>query len=379
MTLSYQQPADVKYCTRCVISNQRPRITFDEHGVCSACLHAERKRHAIDWEARELELQQLLDKYRSKNDAYDVIVPCSGGKDSAYIAHQLKHEYGMHPLTVTWSPHIYTDIGWKNLQGFIHAGFDNILGTPNGEVHRKMTRLAYELMGDPFQPFIYGQKAFPLRIAVAYKIPLVFYAEDGEVEYGGDNKNANRPTIDLDEDMTRLYFSGIGAEDWVEHGISANDLRPYTMPTIQEMREIGLNYQYFAYYKRWVPQENYYYAVEYTNFEPNPERNEGTYSKYASLDDRIDGFHYYLGFIKFGLGRATSDAAHEIRDGHLTRIEGVNLVHKYDGEFPEKYYKEFLDYAELSEDRFWEIVDKYRKPHLWEYVNNEWRLRHQVS
>ena len=371
--------SDVFYCKRCVVSNQRPRITFNDEGVCSACQHADRKRETTDWDARESEFQQLLDRYRSTDGSYDVIVPCSGGKDSARIAHELKTVYGMHPLTLTFSPHLYTDIGWQNLQGFIKAGFDNVLMSPNGEVHRKLTRLAFEHMGDPFQPFIYGVKAFPLQEAVARNIPLVMYAEDGEVEYGGDDKNAESPTIDMSEDMTRTYFSGISPEDWIKYGVSAEDLKPYTIPPIDVMRAAGVDYRYYAYYRKWVPQENFYYACKHTNFKPNPERNEGTYSKYASLDDRIDGFHYYLGFIKFGIGRTTSDAAHEIRDGHLTREEGVALVRKYDGEFPAKHFEEFLDYVNLTTDEFWKIVDRFRPEHLWPREGNEWRLKSQVT
>lgn len=307
------RPTKVEYCTRCVVSNQRPRITFDKNGVCSACAHAWRKKHEINWEARDQELRELLDRYRSKDGSYDVVVPGSGGKDSAYVAHTLKAEYGMHPLTVTWAPHVYTDIGRENLQSFIHSGFDNIMGTPNGLVHRTLTRLAFQKMGDPFQPFIYGQKAFPLRIATKYGIPLVMYGEDGEVEYGGETKNANNPTVDLERDISRTYFSGLNPEDFLEDGIDAADLQAYMLPSLEEMRAAEIDYRHLSYYKKWVPQENYYYAVEHTGFKPNPVRSEGTYSKYASLDDKLDGFHYYLAFIKFGTGRATSDAAHEIR------------------------------------------------------------------
>lgn len=376
----YNLPLDVKYCAKCVISNQRPRIHFDEKGICSACHVAELKATKIDWKTREDELLKLCDENRSADGSWDVIVPCSGGKDSAFVAHQLKVKYGMHPLTVTWAPHVYTDLGWRNLQAFIHSGFDNILGTPNGKVHREMTRLAYEHLGDPFQPFIYGQKAFPMQMAVKYKIPLIMYGEDGEVEYGGDKNAIGRCGHDASGDLIKHYFSGVGPLEWTKHGVKAQDLHYYLPPSQQEAQEAGLKIRFFGYYRRWLPQENYYYAVEHTGMQANEDgRSEGTYSKYASLDDRIDGFHYYLGFIKFGIGRATSDAAHEIRDGHISREEGVALVRRYDGEFPAKHFREFLDYTGLTEKRFWEVVDSYRAPHLWEKSGNEWKLKHQVS
>ena len=132
-----------------------------------------------------------------------------------------------------------------------------------------------------------------------------------------------------------------------------------------------------GYYKRWDPQENYYYCAEHTGFSPNTERSEGTYSKYASLDDCLDGFHYYLGFIKFGIGRATSDAAHEIRDGKITRDEGISLVRQFDGEFPRKYYKDFLEYCDMKEPEFEEIVDAWRPAHLWQQ-DGDWKLRKPI-
>jgi len=375
----YGLPEKVVYCTKCVVSNQRPRISFDEHGVCNACQFAYKKQHLIDWSDRERQLRDLLDRHRSKGGSYDVVVPCSGGKDSASVAHRLKHQYNMHPLTVTWAPHIYTDIGWRNFQNFIHSGFDNILATPNGRVHRTLTRLSFELLGDPFQPFIYGQYVLPFRIAVNYKIPLVFYGENGEVEYGGSSKNEDKPGNPI-EDFARFYFSGLLVDKFVKYGISEHDLQPYRMPAYEELKAAGVEMHWFSYYHKWVPQENYYYAAEHCGFQANPDgRSEGTYSKYASLDDRTDGFHYYLSYIKFGIGRATSDAAHEIRDGHITREEGVRLVRRYDGEFPNKHFKEFLDYTELTEKQFLEVIDSFRSPHLWEKVNGEWRLKCQVS
>ncbi len=375
----YKLPSEVQYCKKCVISNQRPRITFNAEGVCSACQFAEVKRTKIDWKARERELAALCDRFRRTDGRFDVIVPSSGGKDSGYVSHVLKTRYGMHPLTVTWAPHWYTDIGRQNLHAMIHSGFDNICFTPNGQVHRIMTRLAFVNLGDPFQPFIYGQKNFPLNMAVQYDIPLIMYGENGEVEYGGDMKNAFKPTHDTSEDLIKHYFSGISPEDWAKHGVSAHDLSVYRGPTQEGVKRVGVECHFMGYYHKWIPQELYYHCVEHTGFCPNPDgRSEGTYSKYASLDDRLDGFHYYLAFIKFGIGRCTSDASHEIRDGHITREEGVALVRQFDGEFPQKHYHEFLEYTGLTDKEFHQTVDNWRSPHLWSKVNGEWVLKAAV-
>lgn len=382
-------PQVVKYCSECVVSNQRPRLTFNEQGVCSACQYGKRKYNEINWGKREKELIKLLDKHRSKDGRFDVIVPGSGGKDSAYTAHILKEKYNMHPLCITWAPFIYTDIGWKNFNNFVNSGFNVITNFQNGILHRKLARIAFELKGDSFEPFVYGQKAFAFHIASRFSIPLIFYGENGEVEYGGSTKNIDKPFESV-KDWDKLYYKGTGIGKLIEAGIDAgifekNEINKktfefYELPPLKYISEQKIQMHWLSYYKKWVPQENYYYAAEHTGFQANTDgRSEGTYSKYSSLDDKTDGFHYYMAYIKFGIGRATSDAAHEIRDGHLTREEGVSLVHRYDGEFPKKYFQEFLDYLQITEKEFWEIVDRYRRPHLWQKKNGKWILKHQVQ
>jgi N-acetyl sugar amidotransferase len=391
-------PREVVFCNKCVISNQRPSsaveyahtresaketIQFDADGVCSACRYAEQKEKA-DWAERERELIDLLARYRRDDGRYDVIVPGSGGKDSVYASHMLR-KYGMHPLTVTWAPHIYTDVGWRNFNGWINSGFDNVKFTPNGKVHRLLTRLAFENLLHPFQPFIVGQKMIGAKFAAQYGVPLVFYGEN-EAEYGNpiaDNDTATRADRFYARehgDLSGVFLGGVSAAEIVaSHGIARADLAPYLPPTPDEVRRAGVDVRYLGYYLKWTPQWNYYYAVENAAFEANDERTEGTYSKYNSIDDRIDGYHYWTTWIKFGLGRASYDAAQEIRNGHITREEGVALVRRFDGEFPKRYFPEILEYLGLTEERFFEIVDRFRSPHLWERGSDGWRLRHQVS
>lgn len=373
----YNLPPEVKFCKKCTISNQRPRITFDEHGVCSACNYAEYKRTKVDWNAREAELIELCNKHRKSNGEYDVIVPCSGGKDGSFVAHMLKYKYGMNPLAVTWAPLKATALGRQNLDAFIASGFNHILGTPNPQTTRRLTNLAFTHLGDPFQPFIYGQTNFPLHMAVKHNVQLIMYGENGEVEYGGNMKNAFRPTRDI-EDHDDHYFSGLPPQFWTEHGVSEADLYPFMSPKFEEIKKNKTEIHFFGYYKFWDPQENYYYCREHTGFTPNSERSEGTYSKYASLDDQIDGFHYYLSYIKFGIGRTTSDTAHEIRDGKIDREEGIALVKRYDHEFPRKYYQEFLEFCSITDEQVQEVIDSWRSDHIWEKVGEDWKLRKPI-
>lgn len=374
---TYGLPSEVRFCRKCTVSNQRPRITFDADGVCSACRFAEKKANEIDWAAREQELRRLCDRFRRDDGSYDVIVPCSGGKDGSFVAHQLKYVYGMHPLTVTWASLVDNPVGQANLKSFIEHGFDNILGSPNQAVKRLLTKLSFEIMGDPFQPFIYGQTNFPLHISVKYNIPLIMYGENGEVEYGGDMKNADSPTRQI-SDHNKHYFSGIPPEKFQEYGISKSDLYPYMAPPMDDVRRCGTEIHFMSYYVKWDPRGNYDYCRKNTGFVAAGTRSCGTYTDFASLDDEIDGFHYWLGYVKFGIGRATADTAHEIRDGYMTREEGIDLVRKYDGEFPQRYLKTFLDYCDISEEKFWNIADSWRSDHLWRHEGSNWVLKHPI-
>jgi N-acetyl sugar amidotransferase len=383
-------PKEIAWCKRCVVSNQRPRIIFNEEGICSGCLNTDYKNNEVNWIAREKELRDLLDEHRSKDGSWDVIVPSSGGKDSGYVAHQLKYEYGMNPLTVTWAPLSYTDIGRQNLQANIDCGLSNILYTPNGRFQRKLARLCFEELGDAFHVFVLGQISYPFHIASKLGIKLVFYGENGEAEYAGDPEFADK-SYKPSSEFLKQYFKGTSFRDLLEYGIknkdylseedfSESDLTFYEPPSEDELEKNGiLGKHFFSYYKKWVPQENYYYVVENCGFKPNPSRTEGTYSKYASLDDKMDGFHFYLRYIKFGLGRCMEDAAHEIRDGHLTRDEAIALMERYEGEFPERYYQEFLDYLDINEDHFWKVVDSWRPDHLWKKKDNVWSFKHPIK
>ena len=322
-------PEDVVYCKNCVVSNQRPRTRFNEEGICSACQWALKKDQVVDWDTRAKELADLCDRFRRSDGQFDCIVPGSGGKDSAYVAHQLKVRYGMHPLCVTWSPFEYTDIGWKNLEAFVNSGFTNILGQPDGLIHRKMTRLSFELKGDAWEPFAYGQKAWAFHIANKFDIKLIFYGENGELEYGGSEKYMNRP-METPEEWEYEYYKGSGVTDLIrvglERGILSKEesvspaMNLYRPPPPEEISERDLEMHWYSYYHKWTPQENFYYAVKNTGLQTNPEgHSEGTYTKHVSLDDKADGFHWYLAYRKFGMCRCSRDAQTDIRRHHITR------------------------------------------------------------
>lgn len=395
----YGLPNDVHFCKKCCYSNQRPSSTkefkhkknskkevlaFDDEGICDACRFAE-KKSVIDWDEREQQLLELLDKHRKNDGSYDCIVPGSGGKDSVFASHILKYKYNMNPLTVTWPPILYTDYGLKNFRNWIQiGGFDNISFNQNGKAMKLLTKLSIENLFHPFQTFILGQKQLAPKLALKLGIPLIFYGEH-EAEFGNPivetNSSLQDSSFHIYDNLDDITLGGVQVKELVqEHGLRLNELSPFLPAKKEEYQKGDVEVHYLGYYQRWLPQESYYYSVEHSGFQARPFRTEGTYSKYLSLDDKIDDLNYYCYFIKFGFGRCTEDASQEIRNGHITREEGQALVSRYDGEFPERYFHDVMDYIDMDPDYFrYELADKFRSPHLWVKVNGEWMLRHNIN
>ena len=397
----YKLPKKVTFCETCVLSNQVPSsipeflhkpnregakylelsLDKDNKFTCSPC-KVNQFKQKINWQKREIELLKLLDKYRSKFGDYDCIVPGSGGKDSVYAAHLLKYKYGMHPLTVTWPPILYTDYGYQNFKNWIEiGGFDNISVKPNGKVQKLLTKLSIENLLHPFQTFILGQKNIGARMAAKFKIPLVFYGES-DAEYNNPISEFSAIRDQkywINSNKNKFYLAGLPIKKLMsQYNLNFNDLRNYLPLDNNELGKTKIKYCYLGYFTKWTPQEAYYYSVENTNFKARPFRSEGTYSKYNSIDDKIDDLHYYTSYIKFGIGRASYDASQEIRNNHITREEGIKLVSKFDGEKPHRYLDEVLEHLDIKKNSFNKLVDKFRSPHLWKKKNGTWILRNKI-
>lgn len=402
-------PYQVEFCKKCNLSNQQP-TTLNEYfhvkdsiyktvkftdGICAACNFNKKKWDGkIDWAEREKELIELCNKYRKNNGEYDCIVGGSGGKDSVFQSWMLKYKYKMNPLTVTWSPHLYTNVGWNNFQKWIHkGGFDNYLYTPNGKIHCILTKQATKNLLHPFQPFIVGQKTFVVKMACNFNIPLIFYGEmPGEYgrnisykqkKFDTDSKNSTQIGYQLDllegKDFKDSYLGGKKVREYLDEGINLADLQSYMPADPDIIKKKDIQFYFLGYFLKWVPQENYYFAVDKISFEQNEERTEGTYSKYNSIDDKLDGFFYYTRYVKFGVGRAMMDSAQEIRNGHITKDEGLALIKKFDGEYPSKFEEIFYNYIDMNKNEFLEICDEFRQAHIWEKRSNRWVLKKTPS
>ena len=354
--------------------NTRPRIQFDDEQICNACRHAETKP-VIDWEARREEFIELVEKNRG-DGPYDCIVPWSGGKDSSSIAYKLKHEFGLRPLLTTFSPLIPNEVGVHNKDALINDGFENLTLRPNQKVSRHLAHRFFRERGNPKIHWDAGVAAFPMQVAVKHNIPLVVYAEHAPSEYGGRVLSEEHMKLQL---MAEVLENQIGDDpnNWVDDVVEEEDLAPYELPELEEIDRTGVKAIYFSYFFRWSMLENYEYIKDKFDFRTDPRgRTDGTFTDFDSLDDKIDNLYYHMQFVKFGFGRALRDACRMIQNNQMTREEGLELVQKYDDEFPAQYHDDHLEYLGLDETAFTEIVDMHRNSEIWNFKGNTWSLRH---
>ena len=252
---------EIFWCKNCVVMSTRPRTTFDERGFCSACQWSEEKQN-LDWKQRKKLLENLLNDHRSNGKKYDCITTVSGGKDGSYVSYNLKHKYNMNPLAVTIRPIMETELGIKNLTSFVNSGYDHIHVTPNSEAMRKLNKIGLIEMGFPYYGWLIAIHSAVLRVAVQFNIPLVFYSEDGEVEYGGDAKYKNDGLYGVDYMISRYLEAGY---EKVLKKANLSELEKYwfKMPEPEELKKLNLTVTHYGFYENWDPYRNYEVAKSF--------------------------------------------------------------------------------------------------------------------
>ena len=370
----------INFCKTCIMPDSRPRIVFDKEGICNACENS-KKKNKINWTERKKEFLSIISKIKDNkknNPHYDCVVPWSGGKDSSSIAYKLKFEFNLNPLLVTFSPLITNEIGEYNRKIMSDIGFDTIFFKPKETTSKLLAKRFFLERGNPKVAWDAGVNSLPVRVALNYKIPLIFYAEHGESEYGG--LVLNKKSLQK-RDLREVIEHQVGdyPQNWVSDEIDLKDLSPYLYPEENEFKNFKVEALYFAYFFKWSMLENYHFIKEkLPKFKTVKERTNGTFTNFDSLDDKIDNIYYFMQFIKFGFGRATRDACRMIQNDQMTRKEAVEMARKYDDEFPSMYFDEVINYLNINRNQFDEIVNKHRNSEVWQINNNNWKLKNKV-
>ncbi|WP_276091110.1 N-acetyl sugar amidotransferase [Pedobacter sp. JY14-1] len=363
------------WCANCLNMSTRPRISFDERQWCNACQWMEEKKQ-MDWTPRQKELEELLAKHRSSNGSFDCIVPVSGGKDGSYVAYMLKNKFGMNPLAVTVRPALSLPIGDANLFNFIQSGFNHIHISINPKVLDRLNKYGFIEKGFPYYGWLIAIHTAVIRTAANFRIPLLVYGEDGEIEYGGSTQSKYNPLYGIDY-MRSIYLEG-GHEKVFEMiksdgDIADSDLYFFNFPSEQEVSEVGLTFTHWSYYESWDSYRNYVVAKEHCGLLEKDEGNVDTFTNFAQNDQALYALHAYLMYLKFGFGRATQDAGIEIRRGSMTRDQGLNLVKMYDNAYPHELIETYLEYYKMTKDEFDSVLDKYANKDLFEKVDGIWQ------
>jgi N-acetyl sugar amidotransferase len=366
----------LRYCTRCCMPESNEGMQFDEMGICQACQSQEQKIH-INWVEREAELRRLLDHYRSLGNDYDCIVPISGGKDSTFQLHVLTKVYGMKVLGATFSHNWFSETGRYNLQNAIEKfEIDHVMFTPSRALVNKLARKSLFMIGDSCWHCHSGVGAFPLQMAVKYRIPLLVWGES-IADFSGRATHKN-PVRKFDRDYFTKVSAKVYPEAMIGDGITERDIAPFKLPSVEELEEVGVVGIHLGDYIFWDDERQMEFVRDVYDW--REDRVEGTYKRYKSVECRMAGVHDYTKFLKRGFGRGTDHASADVRAGLLTREEGFALARKHDTERPDAldYY---LEITGFSEEEFEAVLAAHRRkleiPALTDNVIDELLERHQ--
>jgi N-acetyl sugar amidotransferase len=366
-------------CTRCLLLETHDTVVFDAEGVCNICRNHEHRREKVDWAAREREFRAILDEYRGKH-AYDCIVPFSGGKDSTFTVWALVKTYGLRPLVVCFDHGFMRPTVLANTERTIRTlGVDFLKFRASWKVVKKLMVESLRRKGDFCWHCHTGIFSFPMQMALRFQVPLVVWGQPN-TEYNAYFRPDEQELVD-EKRFNRYVNLGITAEDMVgmlDGDITLRDLEPFRYPPREALRALGYRSICLGTYVRWdVKEQTRIIERELGWRGDQAEGVPGGYS-YEKIECFVQGVRDYLRFIKRGMGRSNHLACIDIRDGRLSREEGLRLIAEHDGKRPASL-DVFLEVTGLTEAQFNEIAAQHvvyphqhdpstvtRGPELWD-------------
>ena len=354
----------ISWCSKCLNTSTRPRITFDKENVCNACQWSSQKKN-IDWNKRQLELKKFIKSLKNKKNEFDVIVPVSGGKDGSYVTYNLKEKHGLNPLCVTVNPPLRTKLGYKNLENFKKNNINLIeINLPHDSLMRT-NKYGFINHGRPLHGWVISIFSAVLKVAQNFNIKAIFYGEDGEAEYGGKTDLKNNAFFDIDfvkqVYLSQEYYTAL------KH-VEKKDIKWWDLNNIN--KDIKLTH--WSYFENWDPYRNYIYAKKYYNYEEKDKSNMGTYTNFSQNDTYLYDLHCYIMLLKYGFGRGTQDIGIDIRRGAMTRSQGVELAKIYDADTTFEHLDMYLEYFKMKKSTFFKTLDKFANKKLFKKTKGLW-------
>lgn len=336
-------------CKKCLMVSTRPRITFSEKGECNACWWSEVKK-TIDWEKRQQYFLRLCDKYRGNGTYPDCIVPWSGGKDSIYVAHKML-DFGMKPLLLTILPHLETDVGRWNRQN-MREGFVYLEVELPEDAYRSRAKQQFVDHGRPKQPWENAISAVVLQKAEDLNLPFVIYGEEGEQEYGGTSRESSRWAEPVDKEYLMKYYY--------------MDDPSYDLPHDRDFDK--LFFTQWSRFENWSPTKHAEFAVA-------KGMKTDSVGDSWQISDKLQPLHMHLAFLKYGFGGYAADMSIKIRDGATTREEACKGLDVCHGIPPVRWRPEYLDYFNMTEREYNEVLDSHANRDILKHDGTQWRLK----
>jgi N-acetyl sugar amidotransferase len=362
----------VRYCTHCILPDTRPGLRIEADGVCSACVGHREKTGMIDWDERRAEFKAIADEARRRTRGYDCVIPVSGGKDSTWqVVTCLEH--GLRPLAVTWRTPARTCLGQQNLDNLIALGVDHIDYTINPEVERRFMYNTLVRVGDTAVPMHMALYSIPLRVAVAFDIPLVVWGESPHMEYGGAADDRRRDELNLEWFTRHGILQGTSVEDWIDADLPVKALEAYHLPSAAEFSARRLRSVFLGFYFPWDPEESLKVALEH-GFRRREEGPKVGYWDYADIDCDFISIHHYFKWLKFGFTRLFDNLSVEIRNGRLTRARALEIVARLGDQTPHADIDRLCTFLRITTDHFWEVAERFRNPAVWSRADGRWMI-----
>lgn len=368
----------MKLCRKCVNPNTRPNTFFDDEGVCPVCRFEEAKRKgSIDWVTRRKEIEEIVQWGRANTkSSYDCIVTVSGGKDSTGQALFARDELKMKPFLVScvYPPEQLHERGAHNLSNLISLGFDTLSIGLDPQAWKTLMRQGFFQFGNWARSTEMALYAIPIHVAIAYKIPLIFYGENPAWTIGERHGR-------LDGDASRLKLGNTiqgGPAPLMTQDMTPHDVHFYVYSPDEDMEYAKLRVVYLGYYiPDWSGHRNAEFSIRHgLEIRTDPPEKIGDIWGFSALDEDFRIVNQMLKYIKYGFGHVTDQVVEAINSGKMTRDEGLDLVRKYDGKCDSSYIERFCHYLGIDETEFWEVAESYRDPEIWHRsTTGEWQLK----
>ena len=345
----------MRSCVRCTLNEAADTVTFRADGVCSVCAQHEVKHTKIDWAAKRAELNAIADSVRGKG-TYDLVLPFSGAKDSTFQLWFVTTQLKLRPLVCRVNHHMYRPQIARNIQRCQEKlGFDMVEFTPNWRVWRELMVESLKRRGDNCYPCHVSIYSYPMKVALQHGIRLICWGEVlNEYQSWGTG---------WDEDVGEVRFNramnmGMTADDmflFLGGRVERRELEPFAYPSAAALKTLGVRSLCLGSYLKWDARANTEIIKRELGWEGAVV--EGTAPGYTwdKTECKNQGTRDWLRYIKRGQGRTAHHANIDIRDGRMTREEGLVLAAAHDGKEPASL-PYILEKMDISREEFYEIA-----------------------